>query len=389
MKILHCVASLAPRHGGPTVAVFGMVRAQRELGVDAVILSSDDDLGGRLNVPLRRWIEHEGVPVFFLPRVTARQHTLAGFTFTPEYPAWLRAHVREYDFAHIHTVFSHPANSAMRVCRNAGVPYCVRPLGQLCHWSLLQRRLLKQLQLALVTRRNINGARFIHCTSEMEARETASEGFSSPCLVLPHGIVMPPRLVDARERLRKLLRMPPDRHVVAFMSRIHPKKGIEMLLQAAAMLPASFDLAIVGTGDEAYVNRLKQASAQSLPGRVHWLGFKEGQEKWLVLQGSDLFVLPSYSENFGIAVLEAVACGLPVVISDQVALQDEVKKHHLGIVTPLSANALAEAMKDLLASSTERKEISSRATVTAAEHFSWESAAQRLTAACLAHLSAP
>jgi glycosyltransferase involved in cell wall biosynthesis len=386
MRILHCVASLAPRHGGPTVAVLGMVRAQREQGVDAVILSSDDDVGDRLDVPLRQWTQHEGVPVLFLPRVPARQHTLVGFTYTPEYPAWMREHVRGFDFAHVHTVFSHPANCAMRACRMAGVPYCVRPLGQLCHWSLQQRRLVKQLQLAVWTRRNINAARFIHCTSEMEARETSAEGFRSPCEVLPHGIVMPPCLPQARENLRNLLGLPQDRPVVVFMSRVHPKKGIEVLLEAAATLPPSFDLAIVGTGDEKYEAGLRQRAEEALSGRVHWLGFKEGDDKWCVLQGADLFVLPSYSENFGISVLEAVACGLPVVISDQVALQDEVKKYQLGRVTPLTVSALAEALGCLLSSPAERAEISARAVATAAEHFSWQAAAHQLIAACRAHL---
>jgi len=386
MKILHCVASLAPRHGGPTVAVLGMVRAQREQGIDAVILSSDDDVGGHLEVPLRQWIEHEGVPVLFLRRVTARQHTLVGFTYTPEYPAWLREHLNEYDFVHVHTVFSHPANAAMRACRKAEVPYCVRPLGQLCHWSLQQRRLVKQMQLALFTRRNIDAARFIHCTSDMEVRETASEGFRSPCEVLPHGIVMPPRLPDARESLRNLLAVPADRPVLVFMSRVHPKKGIELLLESAAALRESFELVIVGTGDSDYVAGLKRQVSKSLVEHVHWLGFKEGDDKWRVLQGADLFVLPSHSENFGIAVLEAIACGLPVVISDQVALQDEVKKHQLGRVVPLEIKSLTEAISGLLAAPAERAAISARATATATEHFSWQAAARRLISAYRPHL---
>ena len=386
MKILHCVASLAPRHGGPTVAVLGMVRAQREQGIDAVILSSDDDVGGHLEVPLRQWIEHEGVPVLVLRRVTARQHTLVGFTYTPEYPAWLREHLHEYDFVHVHTVFSHPANAAMRACRKAGVPYCVRPLGQLCHWSLQQRRLVKQLQLALFTRRNIDAARFIHCTSDMEVSETASEGFRSPCEVLPHGIVMPPRLPDARESLRNFLAVPADRPVLVFMSRVHPKKGIELLLEAAAALREPFELVIVGTGDADYVASLKRQVAKSLVEHVHWLGFKEGDDKWRVLQGADLFVLPSHSENFGIAVLEAIACGLPVVISDQVALQDEVKKHQLGRVVPLEVKSLTKAISGLLSAPAERAAISARAATTAAEHFSWQAAARRLISAYRPHL---
>ncbi|MEQ1933842.1 MAG: glycosyltransferase, partial [Fimbriimonadaceae bacterium] len=295
---------MAPRHGGPTVAVLGMVRAEREQGIDAVILSSDDDVGACLGVPLKEWIMHEGVPVFFLPRMPAKQHTLVGFTYTPDYPAWMAANVGKFDFVHVHTVFSHPANTAMRACRRAGVPYCVRPLGQLCHWSLQQRRWIKELQLALFTRRNIDGASFIHCTSEMEARETGEAGFRSPCEVLPHGLVMPPRIVNARERLRADLGLPADRLVVVFMARIHQKKGVELLIEAAGRLDLPFDLVVVGSGEEEYVSKLQQQAASTLKGRAHWLGFRAGDDKWCVLQGADVFVLPSHSENFGIAVLE-------------------------------------------------------------------------------------
>src|SRR5229473_3554557 len=131
MRVLHVVASLAPRHGGPTEAALQMVRALRAEAVDASILSSDDDGGSSLDGELHRWIEHEGVPVQFLPRMKAKQHTLVGFTFTPGLASWLQRHVTEYDFIHVHTVFSYPANVAMHVARRKGVPYAVRPLGQL------------------------------------------------------------------------------------------------------------------------------------------------------------------------------------------------------------------------------------------------------------------
>lgn len=387
MRILHCVASLAPAHGGPTVAVLGMAAAQRALGVDARILSSDDDAGGRLDVRCHEWVEHAGVPVMFLPRVQARQHTLVGFTYTPGYGAWVEAHVKDFDFVHVHTVFSHPANVAMRACRKADVPYCVRPLGQLCQWSLRQRRWIKKIQMALATKENINHARFIHCTSEMEAVETAEAGFRTPCEVLPHGIDLPPMFDDARRELRSMLGLEPDRLVVVFMSRIHPKKGVELLIEAAARLPDLFDLVFVGSGEDSYLDGLKHQAAAALQKRVHWLGFKTGDEKWRILQGADLFVLPSYSENFGIAVLEAIACGLPVIVSDQVALQKEVRDLSLGRVVPLGVGEIANALSSLMASAEERSDIHSRAIACAKERFSWPAAARDLLTAYQRHLT--
>lgn len=382
MRILHVVASLAPRHGGPTEAVLGMVRALRAEGMEASILSSNDDLGDALNVPLHEWTLHEGVPCYFIPRVKSQQHTLIGFTYAPGFVPWLKQHVRDYDFIHVHTVFSFPANMAMSIARKAGVPYAVRPLGQLCRWSMAQRSLIKKAQLSLITRRNINGAAFIHATSRMEAGEIAEMNFTSVCKVLPHGLDLPPAIDDARTALRAELRLPQDRMIVVFMSRFHEKKGIELLLQACAEIQDQpFDLVLAGTGDDCYVESLKQRIAALRLTNIHWHGFAINERKWRLLQGADLFVLPSHSENFGIAVLEAVACGLPVIVSDQVALADEVVANRLGRAVPVEVKALARAISELLNSPDERTAIRARATTIATERFGWPAAAQRLIAA--------
>ena len=390
MRILHTVASLAPRHGGPTEAALGMVRALRREGVDACILSTNDDVGDTLEVPLEQWILHEGVPCCFVPRIKARQHSLVGFTYSPRYARWLGEHGREFDFIHVHTVFSHPANAAMRIAHELGIPSCVRPLGQLCRWSMRQRGWLKHLQLALMTRRNINRSRFIHCTSRMEAEETGELAFTSPCRVMPHGIDLPPRMDGARMALRQSLGVPDDRKLVVFMSRFHEKKGIDLLLTASAEAREPFDLVLAGTGDEAYVEKLKQqVAATGLNARVHWRGFVQGDAKWELLQGGDVFALPSHSENFGIVVVEALACGLPVIISDQVALQEEVKQHALGTVVPLEAAALRQALDDLLASDDRQQAMRTRCLATARDFFSWSAAAQRLMTAYTGCLPPP
>lgn len=385
MRVLHVVASLAPRHGGPTEAALQIVRALRAEGIEASILSSNDDVGSTLDVPLHTWIDYEEVPVLFLPRMKASQHTLVGFTFAPGFTSWLRCHITEYDFIHIHTVFSFPANVAMCAARKHRIPYAVRPLGQLCRWSMGRRNLMKRMQLALITRRNINSAAFIHTTSQMETDETSELGFTAPCRVIPHGVHRPPTVSDARSLLRTELKVADERLLAVFMSRFHEKKGIELLLKACGDLKdRAFDLVLAGSGDDSYVTTLKQrAKDLGLDSRIHWYGFAMGERKWRLLQGGDLFILPSYSENFGIAVLEALACGMPVIVSDQVALASEIARESLGRVVPLDVVPLSRAIGELLAATDERADIRRRAMVIAESQFSWPATAKLLIEAYL------
>jgi glycosyltransferase involved in cell wall biosynthesis len=380
LKVLHVLPSIAPRHGGPTAAGLAMVRALRTAGSDARIVTTDDDVGERLAVPLHRWVDYGGVPVCFLPRVRARQHTLIGFTFAPAFAGWLKQHAVEFDFVHVHTVFSFPANVAMAIARRKKVPFAVRPLGQLCDWSLRQRAFWKRLQLALITRRNIEHAAFLHMTSTMEAEETSWLGFRCPVFVQPHGLDLPPVYPDARKRLRHELGVTEDRPLVVFMSRLHPKKGLEVLLEAAAReRTGAFDLVIAGSGEDAYAAELHQLAARlGLASRVHWLGFVEDERKWRLLQGCDVFVLPSYSENFGIVVLEALACGLPVIVSDHVALAADVTGNGFGAVVPLETEALVAALREWLPARDRRADAGRRSVEFVRVKYSWDAVARRL-----------
>lgn len=379
MHVLHAIPSLAPRHGGPTEAAFGMVRALRGEGVDARLLSSDDDGGDVLRVPLRRWIEHNGMPCLFLPRARTRHRTLASYTYTPEYAVWLAQNVRDFDFLHVHSIFSHTSIAAMASARQQGVPACVRPLGQLCRWSLTQSAVVKRLHLLLQARRNIDGVRFIHCTSRMEAEETALLGFKAPCEVLPHGLDLPPVVPDARESLRARLGLPADRFLLAYMSRLHPKKGLELLLEACARISTPVDVVIAGGGEPAYVASLHERVRQAgLGGSVHWFGHVAGDRKWQLLQGADAFVLASHSENFAISVLEAMACGLPVIVSDQVALEDEVRTAGTGSVVQLDAPALAMAIEVMRSNVEDRAAMGARAAALVRDRFTWKAMARRL-----------
>lgn len=350
MSVLHVIPSLAVQRGGPSQAAIQMVQQLRRQQVQAEIVATNDDGPGLLNVPLDHWTVEHQVPVHYFPRYSPAQAGLREFAFSAGLTAWLNRNIRNYDLVHIHAVFSYPSLAAMAIARAQGVPYILRPLGSLCQWSLQQSPRKKRVYLRLA-RPLLNQAAALHFTSAAEAREANSLGLQSESFVLPLGLTLPSPQLLPRPRLKQQLSNDCQRPRLLFLSRIHPKKGLEVLFQALAALPhRNFDLAIAGSGDPAYCQRLRaMVERLSLQDRVHWHGFVEGNAKQQLLQGADCFVLPSHSENFGIAVLEALAAGLPVVTTPGVALAESLQPHQVGWVIPPVPECWTDCLAKVLA----------------------------------------
>ena len=383
MKVLHVIPSVSATHGGPTEAVFGIVRALRSQEVDARILSTDDDGNDRLPVPFYRWTSYQGLPICFVPRVAARQHTLAGFTFAPALLGALWRELPHFDLIHVHTVFSFPAITAMLVARIRRRPYAVRPMGHLTTWSLTVRRYIKHLQLRLITRRSLNAAAFLHATSVAERNDAIAIGLRCSIKVIPLGVTLPQPVDDAGRKLRERLSIGEAKAIALFLSRVHEKKGLEFLLQALTEPEvADVELVICGDGEPSYVAALHRLVEKAgLTKRVHWLGFLRAPEKWVVAQGCDFFVLPSYSENFGIAVVEALACGLFAIVSPEVAIAGDISQPGIGCTVPRDSSAVARAISNCIRS--ERFDAVGRSLRRGfvEQRFSWTATAKELIAA--------
>jgi glycosyltransferase involved in cell wall biosynthesis len=232
--------------------------------------------------------------------------------------------------------------------------------------------------LALIERRNLAAAAALHVTTAAERQQTEALALPAPCLQIPLGVPLPPPLpqapIDAAAPRRLL-----------FLSRLHRKKQLEHLLQALALLRTAdpqlrWQLQIAGEGEPAYVAALQQQAARlGLGDAIAWLGFVEGEAKWQLLRQADWFVLPSASENFGIAVVEALAVGTPVLISPEVALAPEVAAARAGLV----CSALPEPLAEGLAAALRHPDPDwgLRARALAAEHYSWPVIARRFIAA--------
>ena len=372
MRILHVIPAVAAQYGGPSAAIIGMCRALRLAGLDAVIATTDADGPARLPVDTGVITTHHELPTIFF-----RRQATESFKWSTALASWLTAHVREFDLVHVHAVFSHSSLAAGRACRAAQVPYIVRPLGSLDPWSLDQHPRRKQLLMALGARRFLAGARRIHYTTIAEGR-LAEERLPW----LPQGHVVPLGIDD---EFFASMEMPRRREapVLVAMCRLHPKKSLDLLIEAFHQTSqfeslASWRLLIVGEGDPEYSKALRQAaSAGPAAARIEFKGWLSGEARREQLRTATLFALPSQQENFGIAVVEAMASGLPAIVTPAVNLADEIVAAGAGWVCDGNVASLSDTLRRAMAD----REVLARRGQRAREcagRFRWSSVADGL-----------
>lgn len=363
--------------GGPSVLVRTLASALSRAGVETHVATTDDDGSKRLDVPYGVPVAQDGVTYRFFRRQTRP------YIFCWPLADWLARHISEFDLAHIHTLFSFATLPAAYWARRHGVPYIVRPLGTLNEWGMKNRRPgLKKLSFAALESRVLKHAALVHYTSEQERIEAARLGFAHRPIVIPNPVSLPPW---SREELTGEFRL---RHpelknakIVLFLSRLDKKKGLDLLLPAFEAMRAQHRdarLVIAGSGEPEFIQSIQRSADRINRTDVVWTGFLTGREKWAALADSDVFVLPSYSENFGIAVAEALLIGAPVVVSDQVAIHREISQAGAGLVVPCSIPALSEAMNQILSSPGFSSRLARNGTALARERFSSDAVMARL-----------
>lgn len=386
LKVLQIVPSISLIYGGPSQMVLGFSGALARQGAAVTVLTTDSngDTGqAPLEVPLDRPVPQDGYEIRYFRCAPFRR-----YKFSIQLLQWLARHAADYDVAHIHALFSPVSSVAAAIARRNGLPYLLRPLGTLDPADLQKKKQLKQLYAAVLEKPNLAGAAAIHFTSEQEAKVSERFGLVTRDLVLPLGVVLPDAPV-AGDRLLRDLGIPARDEAVPlllFMSRIDPKKGLDLLLPALEQLQqegVAFHFVLAGTNpqDPGYEAQIRdRLHASPLNSRTTITGFVTGETKAALLQRADLFVLPSYYENFGIAIAEAMTAGLPVVISDQVHIWQDIQQSASGWVTPCDRAALHQALRTALGDRAERLRRGQQAQTFALANYSWDAIAQQAIA---------
>ncbi|MCR8560170.1 glycosyltransferase [Mucilaginibacter sp. BJC16-A38] len=334
MRILQICAAYKPAfvYGGPTRSVSALSEQLVKAGIGVEVFTTTANGSSELPVKNGKKVKVDGVPVTYFKRVTG-DHT----HFSPALLKQLWVDAQKFDVIHIHAWWNLVSVLSCFICLLKRVPVIVSPRGTLSPYSFRNKNSgIKALIHHLVSKPLLKSC-FLHVTSQRENDAVKILIHPRIMVTLPNFIELPaPAMPTFKERTScfKLL----------FLSRIEEKKGLELLIGALALLPVTCKLTIAGSGDEAYVKHLKAfAIDRNVAGKIEWIGF-QNRHKFEVLQNHDLFVLPSYDENFGNAVIESLSVGTPVLISEEVGLAAYVNSKRLGWICQTSESSVASVI---------------------------------------------
>ncbi len=363
MHVGHFITSRNLSYGGPVVAMAGL--AKEQVAANQVSI----------------FYEHEPDHIFSPLDIYKPLHTpRLGPLHNRKSQVRMDQRIADTDILHLHGIWEDIQYHAACAARRKGIPYVIRTCGMLDPWSLANRsKWKKKLYLQLRLRAMLRDAAGIHFTTQREAELAASFTTPEQVIIEPNGIDLSeyedlPRRGDLRRKLSI-----GEKPMVLFLGRIAPKKGLDVLLPAFARLDNPEAVLVIAGPDEAgYVQKVRaMAEALGIKDRIYYTGPIHGEEKLHAMVDADLFALTSYQENFGNAVLEAMACGTPVLVSDQVNICDEVAAAKTGRVVKMDIKAAATALQELLNQPEETKQLGQNGRGLAHERFSWHQIAAR------------
>lgn len=386
LKILHVIANLAPRAGGVPKACLELARISAARGHDVAVYTTNADGSvnvdgiGVLDVPLDRPVSVDGFEIRYFPVQFPRFWA----TSAPLARA-LSAAIPQADVVHIHALYFFHTMVAGALCRWHGVPYLFCPHGALNPYLLRRHRWRKKLMEVLFQDRVLRHAGAIHYASEEEMR------LAAPYAHNPRGAVVANALdpsgfepLPPRGELRRRHGEIGDRKVILFLGRLHVTKGLDVLARAFGRIARERDdvhLVVAGPDDGIQPRLEGWLQAEGVRHRATFTGHLEGRSKLAAFRDADIFVLPSYSESFGISAAEAMICGVPVVLSEHVNIWREVRSADAGIVARCDADEMAARVTELLDDPVRRRLLGNNGKALVRDRFSLDAVAHQCDAA--------
>ena len=374
MRVLHVSSYFPPalHYGGPPASILGLCQGLQRAGVDVEVITTTANGSTPLPPSPAAGDRYDGVPVRYVDAAFPRRF------FGARVRGPLTQALRRADVCHIHGVWNVSEWWASRLARAAGVPYVISPRGMLQPQAMRRHRLQKAAAFALLERRNLSNAALLHATSGQEGDAIGALGFGVPIAVVPNGVDLR-AAQDASRGYRARLGIPPDAFVVLFLGRMHHIKRLDLLADAFAATrtthPAAH-LVLAGPDEHGLLpDLLRRFSAG--PACVHAPGAVHGADKWALIKDADVMVQCSDSESFGLAVVESLAAGVPV-IATRTCPWPEIEPAGCGFWVAQTAPAMAAALRTLADDPSRRRVMGERAAVFARERYSWDAIAPRM-----------
>ena len=375
LRVLHVLHNLSVTAGGPVTVVRSLVPELVSAGVRCTVAVTAPPQGEDDGVRM------PGIPVHSFPATAARRYWGG---HSPALSAFLDAELRKgsFDLVHVHELWLYTSYAACRAAKRHAVPYIVSVHGEMDGPRLREKRLKKWAYMRCVQRRHLRWADALHVHTEWEAETVRGivRG-APPMLLLPNGaesgVAASPAALRAFENRYPAVR---DKRTILFLGRLHKLKGVDVLARSFARIcgrhPDSV-LLLAGPDYDGTGPRVERAMRKAgLSDRVVFTGTIEGPTKAAAFATADVFVLPSHSEGFSLSVLEALAAGVPLVVSERCYFP-EIAEQSAGFVTPVDEQAVAEAVDALLSDAELRRTMGENARALA-QKYAWPGLAARM-----------
>lgn len=370
LRLLHAIPGLEIRGGGGNRACAELCQSLAALGHRVRLYHVGD---GREPCFAPAGVEVRRFPARFFHR----------YAYSPDLRRALAREIPQTDVVHIHALWQYPGLAAARLANRHGVPYVVQPHGSLHPWKLRHKRWRKWLYGRLVERRILAGAALVHVESEADAQDAHAylprlRTVISPCGVFPEAFADPGPPNYLVQRWPALA----GKKCILYLARVDVNKGLDLLLEAMAGVRAQHPdaaLLVVGPDFGGMTGRMQQwAHRLGIAAHVVWGGMVEDRQRVWILRQSDLYVLPSLSENFGISVLEALCCAKPVITTTATPW-GWLEAAGAGRVVPPQAASLRDALLHMLALSGQvRAAMGQRGRQLALARYDWHAIAGEL-----------